>query len=143
MMKAIKAVLLIIVIVVGWFLLTKNNKTDYPKCSFEVLNVQKFSGFYGDNSDGRATAYIVQEGLIRNNSNRKEFLKEMIMKAYTKEGVFLGEAYDEINKDIDPGKSITFKLKINVDRYDNVLRKYFDEAKEFKIDIYPWFTSCY
>ena len=146
----LSVIIIILSIFVGMNLDMIKNKSsiiekDEPICSFELMDVKKYQGFYETSLFFREDpmAYIVYEGLIKNNSNKKEFLKEMILQLYNEKDIFLGEGYDDINKYIEPGKSMPFKLLAKINRTnDTVLRKYYDESKELVPDIYPWFLTC-
>ncbi len=150
-------IIIIVAILIGFFvginLNTMKEKFNIDQenvsmCNFELIDIKKYQGLYENSLSPYIdteyyTAYVVYEGLIKNNSPQKELLKEMVLKLYNEKGIFLGEAYDEVNDYVDPGKSVPFKLLVNIDRrYNTTLRKYYDESEEFLPDIYPWFLTC-
>lgn len=114
-------------------------KMDLPNCNFEIQDLKEYKGQYGE----RQFFYIIYEGLIRNKSNKKEHLKAMVAKVYNEADIYLTEGYTEIGTEIEPNKAIPFKINTTLDTvYSTEIRKYFNESKSFKPDIYPWFTTC-
>jgi len=93
--------------------------------------------------DDRLDAYIIYEGLIKNNSDHEEKLEAMLVKVYNEKNIFISEGYTSMEISLGPGKSIPFKVKTFIDAsYDTHIRKYFNESISFKPDIYPWFIAC-
>ena len=88
--------------------------------------------------------YIEVEGLIKNTGTEKEILRAMISKAYSNDDnkIYFGEDYQSVNKEIDSGVSLPFKLSIFLDRNKDSINKYYNKNTELVIDVYPWFTSC-
>lgn len=124
----------------GW---VKNKKT--PKklenCNFEISDLHEYKGKYGDYR--YTDSYVVYEGIIKNISNKTQTLKAMLSKIYTEDDVYISEGYTEYNKTIEPNKALPFKITIVVPTSHNtVVRKYFEDSKEIKNDIYPWFLTC-
>lgn len=102
---------------------------DKPKasCHFEILEIEELSG--GDVGSG--SFYKIYKGTIRNTSYRKEHLKAMIGKLYTKDNTLIQTGYDPIEQDIDSGMSITFEINVQGSIEGDLIS-----------DIYPWFTTC-
>ena len=97
-------------------------------CHFEMLDLQERSGDYGVRGPG----FTDYQGIIRNMSDRSEHLKTMIAKFYTPDDIPLGTFYASIEKDMEPGAEITFKIHAqNVDGSGGLIK-----------DIYPWFSTC-
>ena len=126
-------------IVFYYFDYLKNDSYTIRNCSFQLSDVKEYKGNYGTGQ----SSYFVYEGLIKNTSNNTEELKAVIAKLYNDKNIYIGEGYTSIGDPVKPGVSIPFKVQIIVSTYhDTVLRKYFDESNSFRVDIYPWFTTC-
>ncbi|MFA6532985.1 MAG: hypothetical protein WCT22_03235 [Patescibacteria group bacterium] len=114
----------------------KNNSV--PKCNFEIIDLKEYKGEYSSGSN-----YIIYEGLIKNNSEREEYLNAMLAKVYTDKDILITEGYTNIGKRLEDGRSIPFKISTFIDTAHNtIMRKYFDKNVTIKPDIYPWFQTC-
>lgn len=96
--------------------------------------------------------WFLFEGVIKNTSPSRQFLKQMAVKLYTPTDIFLGQGYG--NGDvalesrgetkgiwIDSNTSVPFKVGIKVENED-LIRSYIDTNTTFKESIYPWFETC-
>lgn len=121
---------------------------ELPNCNFTVFDTKEYKGRYhnswnNNNDESTENAYIVYEGLIKNNSNRTESLKAMIAKVYNEKDIFISEGYEPQDIQLESEKSVPFKVHTFVNAsFDTHVRKYFNESQYFKPDIYPWFTTC-
>lgn len=109
------------------------------RCSYQILDIKEYKGSYGVGSGN----YFTYEGLIKNNSNKTQYLKEMVGKMYNEKNIFIGEAYTKMNISIGPNVSIPFNIKFVLNPNEHsAMGKYISESLSFKPDIYPWFTTC-
>jgi len=89
-------------------------------CHFEISNIE----------ERQDPPFTIYEGVIRNTSDKKEHLRAMIGKAYTKDQVLAGEGYTSMYEDMEAGTAVPFKISVGV------------SEESVKTDIYPWFTTC-
>lgn len=116
---------------------------DKPKssCQFEIAGVKEYSGQYGEGG----VYYKIYEGTIKNTSDRKEHLKAMIGKLYTKDKVLVETGYTSIEEDVDGGVSLPFEVKIQsfsknqIDTLSGGSSGFWEGLSK---DVYPWFTTC-
>lgn len=119
----------------------KNSPKNLPSCKFGVEEIKRAKREYPNG--GRDLIY---EGLIRNNSSRRESLQAMVGKIYDEKDVFLAEGYTSMRTWIEPHKAIPFKIEIYISDY--IIEKYlggnlgWEKDGFFKSDVYPWFTTC-
>lgn len=96
--------------------------------------------------------WFLYEGVIKNTSSSRQFLKQMAVKLYTPTDIFLGQGYG--NGDvalesrgepkgiwIDSNTAVPFKIGIKVENED-LIRSYIDNNDTLKENIYPWFETC-
>lgn len=107
--------------------------TDKPPCHFEILDVKEYSGRYGE----LGAYYKIYKGIIKNTSDKKEYLKSMIGKFYTADRTLIKTGYTSIDEEIDSGVSVPFEINILSD--SETLGVSWDSLEK---DIYPWFTTC-
>jgi|GEM_PF-3701645 len=123
------------------FLLHKKPKQNVQitkKCNFEILDLKEYKGEYSPGSN-----YIIYEGIIKNKSEDKEYLKGMVAKIYNQENILISDGFENVNNWIEPNKAMPFKINTQVDTAHNtVIRKYFNKDTRVNPDIYPWFNSC-
>ena len=84
------------------------------------------------------------DGLLKNTSERRQYLTSMIAKIYTKDekNILLSAGYKDVDHWLEPGQSYPFQVRAQIDRSDPVLSKYFMKDDDVRIDVYPWFTTC-
>ncbi len=122
----------------GIFLLYKNKKTLLPNCNFDIVDLEEHKGEYYPGSN-----YIIYEGVIKNNSDVREYLKGFIAKIYNDENVLLSSGYTTIEDWVEGGKALPFKIQTQINtKYNTVIRKYFNKGINLKPDVYPWFLTC-
>ena len=113
-------------------------KSRMPRCSYTIEDLQEFRGNYEGGDE-----YIVYEGLIKNRSSERHYLKAMIAKIYNKDDVLITEGYSGIGKWLESNKSTFFKvLSIVPVVHDTAVRKYYDPKGDLNKDLYAWFTTC-
>lgn len=103
-----------------------------PNCNYELKNVQEFKGDYSANSH-----YIVYEGVVQNNSDKKHLLNAMIAKVHTTDNVLVTEGYTSMQEWIEPNEAIPFKIHTSIQS-----NKYYNGETELTSDVYPWFLTC-
>lgn len=105
---------------------TINNKS-LPNCMFDIKKGKEWTGSYGKGQD----SYVIYNGVIKNESPRRELFKAMIVKTYDENNVLMTKGYREINDWIDPDKGLNFNI-----------HTYAGGNSPNRIDIYPWFLTC-
>ncbi|MEZ6255931.1 MAG: hypothetical protein R3B92_04145 [Patescibacteria group bacterium] len=87
--------------------------------------------------------WFYYDGLIRNNSDKEQYLININAKIRTDNNIFIDEGWSErMNRWLAPGEAIPFKVTIKVDSED-LVNKYVDnEEYELKTNFYPWFDTC-
>lgn len=104
------------------------------QCHFEISEIKEYTEFGG----GRLINYTkTYEGTIKNTSDRKGYLKAIIGKLYTKNKVLVETGYTPIEKDVDSGVSLPFKINIRFPSEEGI-----NSLDGLVKDIYPWFTTC-
>jgi len=134
MKKTIKIFIIILVIslIIIFFFhkFSSEKKTfSYRKCNYELSNVE----------EDRSSGGFYYKGLIKNNSDETETLKEVIAELYNEKNIYLGTGYARIERNIEPGVFIPFRMRIWIADGAN---EYFHESNILKPNIYAWFTTC-
>ena len=116
-------------------------------CEFALEDVKTYFNEYSSGVDlPKYTASWDFEGLIRNKSQKKQYLKAMIANLYNEEIVLVGGGYTGVGKNLDSNSAIPFKINVMVSRSDTAKWRYYEENSAFNPfysgDIYPWFTTC-
>lgn len=96
-----------------------------------------------EHGKNRKDTYYEVEGIIKNNSNKQEYLSSIVSKMYTKdyEKVLLGTDFKDIQRPVASGESVPFKISVYINRNDELIKKYFNESN-IDFDTYPWFSTC-
>ena len=108
-------------------------ETELPDCNFEIQDIQEYKGDF-NRGDGH---YINYEGVMKNKSKNRQYLKAMISKIYTADKILVSDGYTSIGDWVEPGVSIPFKVTSTVNG-----NKFFNESVQLSPDIYPWFLTC-
>lgn len=106
-----------------------------------------FSNLYCDNGvrnyPARHYTYWEVDGMLKNKSNKNQYLKSIILKIYTddEKKILLSEGYLDVRENLTPNQSYPFQIRTNINR-DDEIGKYFNKDDKVKIDVYPYFASC-
>lgn len=96
--------------------------------------------------------WFLYEGIIKNTSSSRQFLKQMTVKLYTPTDIYLGQGYGngDVSLEsrgepkgiwIDSNTAVPFKIGIKIENED-LIKSYIDTNDSFKESIYPWFETC-
>jgi len=101
-----------------------------------------FSGLFLT-SPARHYTYWEIDGLLTNNI-KKQLLNSIILKIYTNDdrNILLSEGYYDVKKILEPGQSLPFQIKADINRDDKILSKYFKKDDDVRIDVYPYYLFC-
>jgi hypothetical protein len=108
----------------------KNSEHVLSECKYSLEDLKVYSGDYYSQSH-----YISFNGIIRNLSNKRHFLKAVVAKVYDKNNVLISDGGSNNPDWIEPGKAISFKIDTQYSG-DPI------NQSEINPDIYPWFMSC-
>ena len=109
---------------------TKGSEHVLPECKYLVEDLKVYTGDYYKQSH-----YVAFNGIIRNLSNKRQFLNAVIAKVYDKNNVLISDGGSNNSDWIEPGKAIPFKVDTQYSG-DSI------NQSEMNPDIYPWFITC-
>ena len=88
--------------------------------------------------------YWEVDGLLKNLSNKKQYLKIIIIKIYTNDenNILLTEGFIGMNESLLTNQTAPFQVRAKLDRMNDFSAKYFDINDEVRIYVYPYFLTC-
>lgn len=107
------------------------------RCEFALEDIKTYFNEYS-----RYAASWDFEGLLRNKSQKKQYLKAMVTKLYNEEGILIGDGYTGVGQNLDGNTAVPFNIRVYADRNNTAQWHYYEESLSFNPDIYPWFTTC-
>jgi|GEM_PF-517941 len=139
----------------GYYKINQKRIED-AKCKFSLEEIME-TRYFKDGGNyispfrsydfGVPTSHMVYweiDSLLKNNSNKKQYLNSLILKIYTADdkNILLTESYLNIKEWLGPNQSLPFQVRTSFNRNNEILNKYFDGEEDVRVDLYPYFESC-